>query len=383
MPPEQPTAPPTGSGGASASSKPGKKGRKKVKHSEDSRKYGSGRVPAAVMEALKSNAFHSSLIDLESSALAGSTWKKYNSVVRTYECYCDGQNVKAKWPIKPTVLSNFVAWCYKKRGLTAGTIRSYLTALRTVNCMMGGGRVKKGKDWENLLLKGVENKGVRPARRPSDPIRFVTLKKIRSELAKKSWRTASKKTVWACCCLGYFGSFRAGELLAKQNWVFDKFSDLKWSDIAFKQANGLVVHVKSPKIPAPNGNFVEIFPFPERSLCPVSALKRLKSLQKKQGVYEKNSPVFRFGSGKNLTVSGLTHILKSLLSHTSHSSLNISAKSLRAGIPSDMEGRPDLVDDEHIKNWGRWRSVAYQRYMKGGSGQKQWIFKKICEILTD
>ena len=43
---------------------------------------------------------------------------------------------------------------------------------------------------------------------------------------------------------------------------------------------------------------------------------------------------------------------------------------------------PDLVSDDKIKGWGRWRSDAYQRYCRMQLGQKRTIFAKIATALN-
>jgi len=54
---------------------------------------------------------------------------------------------------------------------------------------------------------------------------------------------------------------------------------------------------------------------------------------------------------------------------------------MRSGIPSDLEGGPDLSSDKHVKNWGRWRSRAYKGYMKADLPEKRAIFGEICQAL--
>jgi hypothetical protein len=241
---------------------------------------------------------------------------------------------------------------------------------------------KKNSKAVKIVLKGAENlQNLRNKKSvKADPFTFAVLKKFRKVLKATKWRKESKAAVWGACCLGYFGAFRAGELLPKKETVFDKFSDLLWTDVKFFEG-GVEIKLKAPKISLPGGDLVDVFVFPDSKFCPVRALKRLKNAQQQKGVWDPLLPVFRFGSGKNLTVFRLSNIIKNLLRKTSLRSKNFSARSLRSGLPSDMEGRPDLMQDEHIKNWGRWRSSSYQIYMKNDRVQRQWIFDKICTAL--
>jgi hypothetical protein len=233
-----------------------------------------------------------------------------------------------------------------------------------------------------LCLKGIKHRdsmGDTP-QKITAPLTFRILKKIKKILRIQKWKESSKQVIFAACCIGYFGAFRAVELLAKTEQRFDKFSDLLWSDIKFLK-DGAQVLIKLPKTGTPGGETVDLFRFPNADLCPVATLSALRSWQQKAKIFSDQMPVFRFGSGKNLTVSGLSRILRTLLRRTRFRNLNISAKSIRSGLPTDMECHPDLMHDGHVKNKGRWRSRSYQLYMKGGRVQKQWIFEKICKAL--
>ena len=188
--------------------------------------------------------------------------------------------------------------------------------------------------------------------------------------------------VWACICVGYFGSFRAGELLTKTTHAFDPSSTCSWADINFKSKSKMSIRIKNPKTMAGKSEIINLFVFPDKRFCPIRAMKKLKKTAKKNGFFQQNLPVFWFESGKCLTISALSDIVKKLLKKSKFKNRKISAKSLRSGIPSDLENHPDLFNDLHIKIWGRWKSNAYQRYMKDNQYQREWIFRNICKILT-
>jgi len=181
--------------------------------------------------------------------------------------------------------------------------------------------------------------------------------------------------------VGYFGSFRARELLAKAQWEFDKYSDLVWADVIDDGKISIKIHVKCPKTGGKGGEFIELFPTPDPKVDPVKAIRSLKSKQKSLGIWSENLPVFRFGSCKNLTVAKLSQILQKFFLKTKFTSLKISAKSMQAGIPTDMESHPSLINDTHIKIWGRRKGKSYLRYMKAPPVSRKWIFDKICSAL--
>jgi hypothetical protein len=56
-------------------------------------------------------------------------------------------------------------------------------------------------------------------------------------------------------------------------------------------------------------------------------------------------------------------------------------KSFRCGIPSSLENFPENFCENHLKSLGRWRSHAYQRYMRNHEPEFKWVFQKIADRL--
>jgi len=390
---ETPRAGPSGNNKRKAAAPKTKKGRKPA-HSVKMRKYGPKNMPTflkkliiknwPLKETLDSNTWAKAFLKLESCSLAASTWKKYISALNAFKSFCQDTKIPHCWPVTAEQKLGFIVWCHQARNLTSNTVKSYLTSLNTLNHMVIFPQLKGGEEnLAKILLRGIEHSQYTESKTTvkSDPLTFVMLKKLRKLVKGKSWKHFSKKTVWTACCVGYFGSFRAGELLAKAQWTFDKFSDLLWSDVIDEGANSIKIHVKCPKTGGRGGEFLELFPTPDPKVDPVKMIRSLKSKQQNLGIWSENLPVFRFESGKNLTVSKLSQILRKIFRKTKFASLKISAKSMRAGIPTDMESHPSLINDTHIKIWGRWKGKSYLRYMKAPPVSRKWIFDKICSAL--
>ena len=160
--------------------------------------------------------------------------------------------------------------------------------------------------------------------------------------------------------MGYFGSFRGGggNVALNGGWILQVFGSHLGKCETFGGRGENSAHTGTEIWPA-GGEWVPLFEFPVKDFCPVRALRKLKKLQKEKGVFDPELPVFRFGSGKILTQKNLNKILAELLSSTRYRKKIITARSFRAGIPTDLERHPRLARDKHIKNWGRWRSSAY------------------------
>ena len=317
-----------------------------------------------------------------SASLAKGTWTKYNSAYNAFSKFCNEESVVKPWPITKNTEICFILWCKKVLKIKAGSIRSYLTALQTISKMIGFDKKKSSIETAKFLVRGIERSEKRNTRVPKDPLVFEILVNIRKIIDSKKWKKQSKKVIWASICLGYFGSFRASEILTKNPNSFDPSSSCTWDDVKIHSKSQMTIKIKNPKTKGGGTETIELFAFPDKRFCPISAVLSLRKTSQKIGYFDKKLPIFRFESGKFLTVSALSGILKKLLAKGKFKNRKISAKSLRSGVPTDLENHPDLFDDFHIKIWGRWKSDAYQRYMKDDTYQRKWIFGKMCQILT-
>ena len=85
---------------------------------------------------------------------------------------------------------------------------------------------------------------------------------------------------------------RIGELLSPWEDKLDPTATLTWACVKLRPDNSFLLHIKMPKMGTVEGEFVDIFPFPNLQLCPVSALRRHLSLQAK---LHRQSPALRSG----------------------------------------------------------------------------------------
>ena len=319
---------------------------------------------------------------ISATAITKSSWAKYESAYNNLIMFGKDTKTKICWPLNEKTINGFSLWCIGEKNLAAATIKSYIYALS---------HIQKSKIFEGIpLAKSLAKKiilGGKNANLTSDhnkahqkgAITFSKLKKLRKYLKNQANAHNENFTeIWACCTTAFFGSFRLGELVAEKSENFDKTTTLLWKDIS-KSKKCWKIHLKKPK-----SNFefetVYLFPFPEKKLCPISHLKKLKKKQQKTGSYGEKNPVFRLNSGKNITKTFLNAILSDAFQKEKR---KISCKSFRCGIPSSLGNLPEIANDQHIKGWGRWNSSSFLRYEHFGMNQKKWIFQKIVlSLLT-
>ena len=323
-----------------------------------------------------------------SQSLASATWKKYESAVNTYKKFCAAENSSFELPAAPEKLNKFILWGASDGRLAVGTLRAYLAALNTVSGILGKEPVKNRT--QHYLLEGLENAARQSTGKSTSrpAVTYKVLTKLIERINNKNWKSYSKLLISVYCRAAYFGSFRAGELLPKQERTFDPLTDLRWEDVSFRccaenHRKSAIIHVKAPKTKITGGEHIELFGFADKNFCPVEGLEKLEQAQKARRLWASDLPVFRLTRWRNLTVKKVSKIIGNISRQKPRMEGKFSAGSFRSGIPSDMEGRPDLFKDTLIQCWGRWRSDAYRRYMKRGPERRRVIAGKIEEMLLE
>ena len=157
-------------------------------------------------------------------------------------------------------------------------------------------------------------------------------------------------------------------------------STLRVRDTLIRNPN-ILLHIKSPKSGRVGGEFLDVFPFPFKDLCPVLALQtHLGNLSARK--YPSHLPLFTDDEGYLITVRYVNLTLQSLLkTRVDLQEHSLSAHSFRAGIPSELQRSPDLFNSEDVKGWGRWQSDCHARYKRLNSQQRAKIFSKISLAL--
>jgi hypothetical protein len=116
------------------------------------------------------------------------------------------------------------------------------------------------------------------------------------------------------CLIGFFSSARVGELLAPHEIGINPTAILTWGCLQFREDSSVLIHIRLPKISTQEGDFVDLFPFPDPPYCPVAVLTKMFWQQKEVGQGSQDQAVFTHASGKQLTREGLNTALKTLLS---------------------------------------------------------------------
>ena len=187
--------------------------------------------------------------------------EKYYSAYKAFTKFCSEENIVNPWPISKSSIVCFILWCKKYLKIKASTTKSYLSALHTISKMLGLKSQKSSKEASKLLVRGLERSEKQDKKISSAPLIFKILVALKNILDAKKWKKQSKKVVWASICLGYFGSFRAAELLTMHQNLFDPSSNCTWNDIKIFSKNHMSVTIKNPKTKGGKSEKIELFGF--------------------------------------------------------------------------------------------------------------------------
>ena len=326
--------------------------------------------------------FHGDSKILLSMAYSSSTWRSYESAWNCYSSFELESNLNSEWPITQSSLTNFITWCMYTRKLMSSSVQSYVNSLSSIHQLLGQDSTIFSSLITKAILRGTENLETSKVQYKHTRKVFTLplLKLLGHEIARASWPDDSKRVFWSCACVSFFGSFRIGELLAASKSTFDPSVTLLWGDVKLKE-DSCMIHVKIPKSKKKEGEFVDLFNFPDSSVCPVKGLISLKS----SSLYKDDQkPVFLFANGTLLTPSVFNDTIRSLLkAHIGNEARNFSSHSLRAAIPSALAKKPELQNSADIKGWGRWDSDCYTRYTRLHLERKKAIFGKICDLFSN
>jgi len=265
-------------------------------------------------------------------------------------------------------IAYFVSYLIQK-GLSKPTITNYMSGLRYIMMSRGAHSPTPATPLTSQLLSGMINiqkdavkEATKIRRRPITLNMIILLK--HAIATHPTWSPYEKSLRWSVTLLGYWGSFRMGELVSKEKYQFNESTSLLPTDIQFKEGC-VAVWVRSPKIYSEGGDVVEVWSVTENTdLDPVAALTCFMKLRHSTHGEAKQIPLFLHEDGSLYHNTELNKDLKSLLDQFPSLSSSTrecwSAHSFRAGLATLLSNLG--FSETKIKSWGRWRSSAYRAY---------------------
>ena len=311
-------------------------------------------------------------------SLAQKTWSSYATAEKLLKTCCSEKNIPLTLPLSEETLIRFVLWLSFERKVSHSTISCYLAGVRQLHIQHGTICPNTRSATIKALLKGKENSefaantnGLQDKRRPITPELLLLLKN-----AITNWHSSicDKRMLWSACSLMFFGAFRSSELLCDNSNSFDPRYTLCQQDVKLvenpsSREKRLLVLVKTPKEEKRGRNIeVSIHQASSATLCAVTAWEKWQ-VYRPQG--DPTQPLFRWENGTLLTTSQLNGLLKQWLGE------NFSSHSFRIGAASHM-GQLGYQDKD-IQALGRWRSNAFESYIRLGKLRRNIVARNFCK----
>ena len=165
--------------------------------------------------------------------------------------------------------------------------------------------------------------------------------------------------LWAVCCVGFFGFLRSGEMTAPEVGEIDPGQHLSFLDITVddvENPRSLAVRIKQSKTDSFRQGLSIVLSRTELLLCPVAALLAYLVVQGNS-----EGPLFLL-RGKPLTCPKLVLKLRKAVAVTGLQPEKYAGHSFRIGATTTTAVCRVPVDI--IKTLGRWKSQAYQLYVR-------------------
>ena len=244
---------------------------------------------------------------------------------------------------------------YLARTVKHSTIKLYLRAVRNLHISSGYNDPLQGKLLLKKVLRGILRfQGQKHVlRQPVTPQVLLGIRPIlRSWLGNRDF-----SMIWAAFTLPFFAFLRCSEFTFQGVSTFRPDFDLTTDCIEFYPAiaspQRLILKIKSSKTDSfRRGHSLVIASCPS-ALCAVTAMQQYFLLAR-----PKPGPLFYFQSGRFLTRSAVTNLLRDSARGAGFPYQSLKGHSFRIGAAT--AGLPDWL----IKVLGRWSSDCYQIYIR-------------------
>lgn len=286
-------------------------------------------------------------------ALAPSTKRSYDRVVRSFESFRREVGLATSWPIPVEQLMQFCVY-QQGKGLAVKSIRGQLTALafyskaRGVTESTGDFRIRK-------MLEGWSREAVRQpdGRQPISPGVLKGLVGVWREICKSDFEAA---LFHSAALVAFFGALRISELIARSKSDSTRKA-LQRGDVAFTEGT-VSIRIRGSKTDQKQkGATIQLGRCSDSELCPVTALGRYLELRGTEPGF-----LFCHEDGSPLTKYQFWAVTGQALARLGLQGVKFGTHSFRIGAASTAAamGYPITA----IQKVGRWRSAAYRSYVR-------------------
>lgn len=292
--------------------------------------------------------------------MAPQTWRTYQIATDQLTVFRKNVNLPNTWPVPMEHMCHFIAHL-SLLSYAPSTIATYVSGI---------GSYHRFRGWEDpgksfvirKMIEGVKRDNVRNDIR--SPITMSILSRIVDALNNVCTSQFESVMFKAAFQLAFFAFLRIGELSASSKCDLSgkalKITDVK---IRHKGASSIASHlqvcIRSSKTDQ-RGKTCQLLlkKSTHNGLCPVVSLYAYLNIRPSLG----NTQLFVHHGGCSLTRYQFCAVLQKTLKFCGILNHSYKSHSFRIGAATEAAMRG--VPDETIKQWGRWRSGAYSRYIR-------------------
>lgn len=307
--------------------------------------------------------------------LAPSTKKSYLAGQKRYFSFCNSINA-LPIPTTEDILLTFVSYLAQD-GISHATIKVYLSAIRSLHISKGLHEVYSAQLTPRVeqVLKGIKKEdALKHSKQARLPVTLDILTRLKPIMLHYPGGHDGI-LLWAACCLAFFGFLRCGEFTVPSQSEFDPSTHLSLADIAVdcREAPTVIqVHIKQSKTDPFRQGVHLYLGKTGNNICPVEAMLPYLAIRGATPC-----PVFILKDGSFLTRQKFAALVATCLGKANISDKGYSTHSFRIGAATTAKEAG--ISDLHIKMLGRWKSEAYQLYIRTPRTQLAKLSKLISQ----
>ena len=306
------------------------------------------------------------LCEAANGSLAKATWSKYQSCWTQVQKTLGEKGIELKFPLNQEMLWTIVA-CLIERKLKATTIEGYIASLKQAHIVRGLGINIFDDPLVKAVARGLKNKEALEPKKEKIVVTAEMLRRWKEIIKRREGHYEDRRMIWMAVSWLFCGSFRPTELLAegedRHGGTGSKM--IRWRDVQKleekrKEGKEEVVQIKlrAPKTVRTMPNQIVALPSIRSTMCPVLAWKGFIKARGGRGADEE--PVFKWKDGSLFN----TRELGKMMWGWSRIGERVTPRDLRAAMPTLLARRG--VKEETLKMLGRWKSSAFNSYIRKG-----------------
>ena len=262
-----------------------------------------------------------------------------------------------------------------QEGLAHSSIKVYLSAICNLHISTGL-HIEFAKQLTprlQLVLKGIkkEREKLTPSRTRL-PITIKIMTKIKEVLLRKP-KDYDNILLWAACCTAFFGFLRCGKFTVPTQATYDPEAHLSLSDIALDSKHipsVIQVTIKQSKTDPFHQGVQLCLGKTDKEICPVNAILPYLAIRGAN-----HGPLFIMQDGSHLTRQRFASLITNTLQLAGIDDKRYTTHSFRIGAATTAKDAG--ISHVHVKMLGRWKSNAYQLYVRTSSDKLAGLSKQL------